>query len=117
MASYLIRTMRITDSAKFSICASSKAKFQKSFKTSMGASGPLIDGPDYTFLDGRPTPLRAGQRRRAEEQFQVSSKVIQLMKETKFAIESHQTRLDKEKQKRQDILDAKLKPKTFKKLE
>lgn len=43
-----------------------------SFNTSMGAHGPLIDGPDYTFLDGRPTPLRSGQRRRAQEQRDVA---------------------------------------------
>lgn len=42
------------------------------FDTSMGAWGPLVDGPDYTFLDGRPTPLRSGQRRRAKQQKEVS---------------------------------------------
>lgn len=38
----------------------------------MGAQGPLIDGPDYTFLDGRHTPLRKGQRRRVQEQREAS---------------------------------------------
>ncbi|XP_071524789.1 large ribosomal subunit protein mL52 [Panulirus ornatus] len=95
----------------FSTTSSILGSFPKSFKTSMGAHGPLIDGPDYTFLDGRPTPLRSGQRRRAQEQRDIAVKVLQLMKETKFAIERHQKIQLEEKQKKQEIQDAKLKPK------
>ncbi|XP_063585918.1 large ribosomal subunit protein mL52-like [Penaeus indicus] len=86
-------------------------KFQKKFDTSMGACGPLVDGPDYTFVDGRPTPLRSGQRRRALQQKEVSEKVLQLMKETNFAIERHQRLLREESEKRNKILNEKLKPK------
>ncbi|KAG7177761.1 39S ribosomal protein L52, mitochondrial-like [Homarus americanus] len=86
-------------------------KFPKSFDTSMGAHGPLINGPDYTFLDGRPTPLRIGQRKRALKQREVSAKVLQLLKETKFAIEHHKKLQDEEQQKKHDILASKLKPK------
>ncbi|ROT73745.1 putative 39S ribosomal protein L52, mitochondrial [Penaeus vannamei] len=89
-------------------------KFQKKFDTSMGAWGPLVDGPDYTFLDGRPTPLRSGQRRRAKQQKEVSEKVLQLMKETNFAIERHQRLLHEEKEKKNQILNEKLKPKGHK---
>ncbi|XP_042887530.1 39S ribosomal protein L52, mitochondrial-like [Penaeus japonicus] len=86
-------------------------KFQKKFDTRLGACGPLVDGPDYTFVDGRPTPLRSGQRRRALEQKEVSGKVLQLMKETNFAIERHQRLLLEEKEKKNQILNEKLKPK------
>lgn len=89
-------------------------KFPKNFDTSMGACGPLVDGADYTFLDGRSTPLRVGQRRRAQEQREVSAKVIQLLQETKFATE-RQARLQLEKQqKRQEIIESKLKAKGHK---
>lgn len=47
-----------------------------SFRTSIGAYGPLVDGPDYTFLDGRPTPLRKGQIKRAKAQQEVSVSFI-----------------------------------------
>jgi hypothetical protein len=31
------------------------------------AYGPLTDGRDFTFVDGRPTPVNSGQRRRLEQ--------------------------------------------------
>ncbi|KAG0714805.1 39S ribosomal protein L52, mitochondrial [Chionoecetes opilio] len=88
-----------------------------SFKTSMGACGPLIDGADYTFLDGRPTPLRINQMRRAKEQREAAAKVVQLMKETQFAIQREkQTQQEKEAVKQQ-YLQTKLKAKGHKLLE
>nr|XP_045605697.1 39S ribosomal protein L52, mitochondrial-like isoform X1 [Procambarus clarkii] len=109
--------LRYANSRHISTTPCALRKFQKGFKTSMGACGPLIDGVDYTFIDGRPTPLRVGQRRRAQEQREVSAKVIQLMKETKFAIE-RQKSLQLEKQKiKQQFLEEKLKPKGYKLLQ
>lgn len=32
------------------------------------AYGPLTDGPDYSFLDGRPAPVGSGKLRRARDQ-------------------------------------------------
>ncbi|KAK3856548.1 hypothetical protein Pcinc_037141 [Petrolisthes cinctipes] len=81
------------------------------FDTSLGAHGPLIDGPDYSFLNGCPTPLRAGQRRRALEQRVVSAKALQLLKETRFAIEREARTKQEKEEERQRIMDAKLKPK------
>ncbi|XP_066942750.1 large ribosomal subunit protein mL52 [Macrobrachium rosenbergii] len=112
----IARKFNITDGMKFSRLFSSKYKFQKSFKTSLGAHGPLVDGPDYTFLDGRETPLGSSKRKRANEQLEVSSKILQLLNETNFAVESHKRRQEEAKQRRQAVLDSKLKPKNSKKL-
>ncbi|KAK7081346.1 mitochondrial translation [Halocaridina rubra] len=117
MASVLKIATKFQGLARFSTASSSYAKFKKSFETRIGAHGPLIDGPDYTFLDGRPTPLGAGQRRRAIGQVEASEKVIQLMKETKFAIERHQKREKEVKEKRQRIMKSKLKPKDSRRFE
>ncbi|XP_052817501.1 39S ribosomal protein L52, mitochondrial-like [Mya arenaria] len=43
--------------------------------------GPLVDLPDYTYLDGRPTPLTPQQREIKAERRQLSEKVVRFMKE------------------------------------
>ncbi|CAL4213242.1 unnamed protein product, partial [Meganyctiphanes norvegica] len=82
-----------------------------SFKTKLGACGPLVDGPDYTFVDGRPTPLANHQRRRMNEQRELAVKVLKLMDETQFAIDREQRLNVGERSKREATLAAKLKPK------
>ena len=41
------------------------------FKDSLTSTNPLIDGHDYTFLDGRPTPLNNKKRLRMKEQLAI----------------------------------------------
>ncbi|XP_021371298.1 39S ribosomal protein L52, mitochondrial-like [Mizuhopecten yessoensis] len=43
--------------------------------------GPLTDLPDYTYLDGRPTPLSRGQLRRREENKEMAKHVMKMMTE------------------------------------
>ncbi|XP_068208059.1 large ribosomal subunit protein mL52 isoform X1 [Palaemon carinicauda] len=116
MFSLLAKRIIIADGMRFSRSFSSKYKFQKSFKTSIGAQGPLINGPDYTFLDGRKTPLGSSKRRRADEQLEVTSQVLQLLGEVNFAIDHHKKSQEEVKEKRQAKLNSKLKPKASKKL-
>jgi len=40
------------------------------------AYGPLTDGPDYSFLDGRPTPPGTGKIKRAMEQKEIAVRKI-----------------------------------------
>lgn len=87
------------------------------FKTNLGAHGPLIDGPDYTFLDGRPTPLRIGQMRRARAQREAATKVIQLMSEVKFAIQREKQLKQEQVDARQQTITGKLKAKGHKMLQ
>ena len=42
-----------------------------SFKGSITSSNPLYDGHDYTFLDGRPTPLGNKKRLRYKDQLAI----------------------------------------------
>ncbi|XP_063861595.1 large ribosomal subunit protein mL52-like isoform X2 [Scylla paramamosain] len=78
------------------------------FKTKLGAHGPLIDGPDYTFLDGRPTPLRIGQMRRARAQHEAATKVVQLMSEVQFAIQREKQLKQEQEDTRQQTIASKL---------
>ncbi|XP_045133559.1 39S ribosomal protein L52, mitochondrial-like isoform X2 [Portunus trituberculatus] len=87
------------------------------FKTNLGAHGPLIDGPDYTFLDGRPTPLRIGQIRRARAQREAATKVVQLMSEVQFAIQREKQLKQEQEDTRQQTIASKLKAKGHKMLQ
>lgn len=75
------------------------------------ACGPLTDGPDYTFLDGRLTPYGVGQKKRLQRQNEVYEQIAKLSKEIDFAVERHKQLLREEEKMRKNILDAKLKPK------
>ncbi|XP_046431232.1 39S ribosomal protein L52, mitochondrial isoform X2 [Neodiprion virginianus] len=73
--------------------------------------GPLTNLPDYSFKDGRPTPLGVRHRDRLEKQREYAERIIKLTQEIDYAVERHD-RLQKEEAARiQAILDRKLKPK------
>ncbi|KAG7295838.1 hypothetical protein JYU34_020916 [Plutella xylostella] len=71
----------------------------------------LTDGPDYTFLDGRPTPLLHKQKKRLIKQQGYASKIVELSAELDFAIERQQSIQKAKEQERQNILGNRLKPK------
>ncbi|CAL1677180.1 unnamed protein product [Lasius platythorax] len=75
------------------------------------AFGLLTNLPDYTFKDGKPTPLGIRQKGRLDKQRDYAAKVIKLVGEIDYAVERHAKMQEKEKQRRQQILDSKLKPK------
>lgn len=51
--------------------------------------GPLIDLPDFSYLDGRPSPLTRRQMERIEEKKQAAKKVYTLLGEIEYAKERH----------------------------
>ncbi|XP_021960147.1 39S ribosomal protein L52, mitochondrial [Folsomia candida] len=75
------------------------------------ASGPLTDGPDYSFIDGRPTPPGSRKIKRAEKQLQLAKKIIELSKEVDFAVEFRKQRDEEEMAQKAKTLQRKLKPK------
>ncbi|KAH3772446.1 hypothetical protein DPMN_173784 [Dreissena polymorpha] len=74
--------------------------------------GPLVDLPDYTYLDGRPTPLTPEQRQKKQERREMAEQVMQYMQEIdtvkRYAIEKKQKVLDVERH----LQSRKLKPKS-----
>ncbi|KAJ2943575.1 hypothetical protein O0L34_g16684 [Tuta absoluta] len=75
------------------------------------AEGILTDGPDYTFLDGRPTPLLHKQKLRMEKQRGYASRIVELCSELEFAKKRHQDIVRSKEEERDTILKNRLKPK------
>ncbi|XP_075165963.1 mitochondrial ribosomal protein L52 [Haematobia irritans] len=73
--------------------------------------GPLTNLPDYTYLDGRPTPMGSNQRKRLIKQQEIAAKIVTLSKELDMAKQRFQNLKQKEQEDRQKVMQAKLKPK------
>ncbi|XP_055378372.1 39S ribosomal protein L52, mitochondrial [Condylostylus longicornis] len=73
--------------------------------------GPLTNLPDYTYMDGRPTPLGCNMKKRLDKQKEIAKKIVDLNKELAFAKDRH-IRLQKEKSELiEKQVAAQLKPK------
>ncbi|KPI97187.1 39S ribosomal protein L52, mitochondrial [Papilio xuthus] len=75
------------------------------------AEGVLTDGPDYTFLDGRPTPLLHKQKLRMLKQRDFASRIVELSSELDFAKTRHEKMIEAKEEERKTILSNRLKPK------
>ncbi|XP_052758988.1 39S ribosomal protein L52, mitochondrial isoform X2 [Galleria mellonella] len=75
------------------------------------AEGILTDGPDYTFLDGRPTPLLHKQKLRMLKQREYAAQIVEMCAELDFAKERHQNLLKAEAEEKQKYIESRLKPK------
>uniref|UniRef100_A0A1B0CE48 Large ribosomal subunit protein mL52 n=1 Tax=Lutzomyia longipalpis TaxID=7200 RepID=A0A1B0CE48_LUTLO len=83
----------------------------KLFKVNPTKFGPLTNFPDYTFMDGRPTPLGAHQKKRMEQQRVIAEKIVSLNKEIAFAKERHARILREKELQQKSIQEGKLKEK------
>lgn len=88
-----------------------KWRKEKGLPMNPNAYGVLTDTPDYTFLDGRPTPIGVNQKQRMIKQKEILDKIIQLNSEIDFAIERHAKLKEVETERRKKIIEGKLKPK------
>lgn len=75
------------------------------------AYGVLTDSPDYTFLDGRLTPYGRRQKDRIIRQKEIRDEIISLSGEIDFAVDRHKQLQLEEEEKKQAIINRKLKPK------
>ncbi|EDW09174.2 39S ribosomal protein L52, mitochondrial [Drosophila mojavensis] len=92
-------------------CVDQGWRAAKGLPENPNAFGPLTNLPDYTYLDGRPTPLGSNQHRRLLKQQEIAAKIVELSSELDFAKERHE-RLKKQAQaEKQRIIQNKLKPK------
>ncbi|XP_033755586.1 39S ribosomal protein L52, mitochondrial-like [Pecten maximus] len=80
-----------------------KSKFGGEWRIKQGKAmdgatyGPLTDLPDYTYLDGRPTPLSTGQLRRREMNKEMAKNVMQMMGELEFIQKTSEEKRQKKK--------------------
>ncbi|XP_060063107.1 large ribosomal subunit protein mL52-like [Ylistrum balloti] len=78
--------------------------------------GPLTDLPDYTYLDGRPTPLSKGQLRRREMNKEMAKNAMKMLKELDLTKTAYMEKQQKRKEKkRQSKNRVDMKPKGKKK--
>lgn len=88
-----------------------KYRKQRNLPFNPNACGVLTDGADYSYLDGKLTPLTRGQRRRVLRQEEIKQQIIALTKEVDFAVELHKQKKLQEEETKRTILEKKLKPK------
>ncbi|XP_039755502.1 39S ribosomal protein L52, mitochondrial [Pararge aegeria] len=86
-------------------------RISKGLSANRNAEGVLTDSPDYTFLDGRPTPLLVKQKKRMLKQQNYANQIVTLCSELDFAKQRHQDAVRAKEQERQDIIRNRLKPK------
>ncbi|XP_074646560.1 large ribosomal subunit protein mL52-like [Tubulanus polymorphus] len=73
--------------------------------------GPLTDLPDWSYLDGRPTPIGGGQRKRMESNIDIGKQILNGLEDIERAEKMYEARINNNKKRRQDILNGKLKKK------
>ncbi|XP_072947504.1 large ribosomal subunit protein mL52 [Epargyreus clarus] len=84
---------------------------ERGLPVNKNAEGVLTDTPDYTFLDGRPTPLLHKQKLRMVQNENNAKRIVELCSELKFAKQRHQDILRAEREEREQIQRNWLKPK------
>ncbi|OWR54127.1 large ribosomal subunit protein mL52 isoform X2 [Danaus plexippus] len=73
--------------------------------------GVLIDAPDYTYLDGRPTPLLQKQKKRMLRQQDYARQIIANISEIDFAKQRYFDNMKAAEEDRNNIINNRLKPK------
>lgn len=75
------------------------------------SDSPLVTLPDYTFMDGRPTPLGSNQLQRLMKQREWTDKIVTQLGELDFAKKRYAKMVEDKEQARNTILSSKLKEK------
>ncbi|EDV59650.1 39S ribosomal protein L52, mitochondrial [Drosophila erecta] len=88
-----------------------KWRAAKGLPENPNAFGPLTNLPDYTYLDGRPTPLGANQKKRLLKQQDIATRIVELSGELEFAKQRHERLKENAESEKQRLIQSKLKPK------
>ncbi|XP_012283326.1 39S ribosomal protein L52, mitochondrial [Orussus abietinus] len=75
------------------------------------AFGPLTNMSDYSFKDGRVTPLGVKQLIRLNKHQEYTKRIITLVSQIDYAVKRYDKLQLEENERRQKILESKLKPK------
>ncbi|XP_055917099.1 39S ribosomal protein L52, mitochondrial [Eupeodes corollae] len=73
--------------------------------------GPLTNLPDYSYVDGRPTPLGTNQKKRVQHQQEIARKMVSALKELDYAKQRFVDMKSSKEAEKKRIIDNKLKPK------
>jgi len=86
-------------------------RYSRGLPKNPNASGPLTDNKDFSFVDGRPTPLGKGQKRRIISNQLLAEKILQTVKEMDFAVERFQRITKQGENERKLVVENRLKAK------
>ncbi|XP_073844870.1 mitochondrial ribosomal protein L52 [Musca autumnalis] len=106
-----IKSLARNISCTAKVCIDQRWREEKGLPANPNEFGPLTNLPDYTFLDGRPTPMGSNQKKRLLKQQAMAAKIVTLNKELDMAKQRYQKLQQQEQEQRQKIMQAKLKPK------
>ncbi|KAF9408946.1 hypothetical protein HW555_011522 [Spodoptera exigua] len=84
---------------------------ERGLSRNRNAEGILTDAPDFTYLDGRPTPLLQKQKKRMLRQREFASKIFEMCSELDFAKERYNYIEASKEQERQNFIANRLKAK------
>ncbi|CAH1638527.1 unnamed protein product [Spodoptera littoralis] len=84
---------------------------ERGLSINRNAEGILTDAPDFTYLDGRPTPLLIKQKKRMLRQREFASKIVEMCSELDFAKERYNYIEASKEQERQNVIANRLKTK------
>ncbi|XP_055608196.1 39S ribosomal protein L52, mitochondrial [Uranotaenia lowii] len=73
--------------------------------------GPLTDLSDYSYTDGRITPLGANQTKRMIQQRNLAQKIVVMSSEMDFALQRYNHLKENQLNNKRNIVSQKLKPK------
>ncbi|XP_065368662.1 large ribosomal subunit protein mL52 [Calliphora vicina] len=102
-------TRNVSCTAKLSL--DQKWREEQGLPANPNEFGPLTNLPDYTFLDGRPTPMGSNQKKRIIKQQEIAAKIVTMSKELDSAKQRYKQLQEHQQKERQSIMQAKLKPK------
>ncbi|KAK3745041.1 hypothetical protein RRG08_037656 [Elysia crispata] len=77
-------------------------------KTMRHRNLPLLNLPDYSYTDGRPTELSLSQTRRQEKNYELAKQIVQLVGEMKQAESLHREQQEAEVVRQRDRLERRL---------
>ncbi|CAG9561454.1 unnamed protein product [Danaus chrysippus] len=86
-------------------------RLEKGLPANRLTEGVLIDAPDYTFLDGRPTPLLQKQKKRMLRQQDYARQIVESISEIDFAKQRYLDNIKAVEEERNKIINNRLKPK------
>ncbi|CAL1539370.1 unnamed protein product [Lymnaea stagnalis] len=79
--------------------------YQDHEKTMRHRNLPIVECPDYSYVDGRPTELASNQKERQKKNYAMAKQVVQLLDEIKLAqqqLKINQQEISSSQQQRKD---------------
>ncbi|GFO17509.1 39S ribosomal protein l52, mitochondrial [Plakobranchus ocellatus] len=80
-------------------------------KTMRHRNLPLLDLPDYSYTDGRPTELSISQQKRQEKNFKLAKHIVDLVAEVKRAEDLHRQQQEVQETRQREKHEARLRAK------